>query len=115
MKDLKAFIKDVDKAEALVAKVKGAKTVDELVKVGAEEGYKFTSDEYMDEVLAAVSGGVAAVDKVRHGFGVANDVVGAVGEGLGTLSSTVFNIGIQGMQLYQMFQQIRNKNPNANN
>ena len=66
MKDLKAFIKDVDKAEALVARVKGAKSVDEIVKIGAEEGYNFTSDEYMDEALSAVSGGGDVSDEIRR-------------------------------------------------
>ena len=107
MKDLKAFIRDVDKAEALVAKVRGAKSVDEIVKIGSEEGYKFTSDEYMDEALAAVSGGGAAGNKIRKGLGEANDVVSAMGEGIGVLGGTVLNLGMQGLQFYQMFQQMR--------
>lgn len=114
MKDLKAFIKDVDKAEALVARVKGAKSVDEIVKIGAEEGYNFTSDEYMDEALSAVSGGGAAGDKIRRGLGEADDVVGAIGEGIGKLGGTVLNLGMQGLQFYQMFQQMRNQKNTPN-
>ena len=61
----------------------------------------------MDEALAAVSGGGAAGDKIRRGLGEANDVVGAMGEGIGVLGGTVLNLGMQGLQFYQMFQQMR--------
>lgn len=58
MKDLKAFMKKLKSDKSLAKKVNNADSVDEVVSMAADAGYSFTADEFMNERMSAVSGGL---------------------------------------------------------
>lgn len=67
MKDLKAFMKKLKEDKPLAKKVSNADNVDEVVSIAADAGYSFTADEFMNERMSAVSGGLGSGVSVSTG------------------------------------------------
>lgn len=85
MKDLKAFLEEVAKNEALAERMNGTKDVSEMVQIATDEGFEVTEEEMTEFLMEAVSGG-KGFDWRQAGLDLARDTLNSAGDALNFMS-----------------------------